>query len=431
VLKHKLVRGLGAGLAAIVASAGVSVLAATPALAAPIGSLSVSPANGTDITPNINFTSSAACPAEATNVYVSISGAGFPAGSNAVGNADIGIYSTTPAGGLVVPLGQTWGDLARSAGAPLPLSGTATLTLVCTDLFASANLGDFPAQVTFTPATGTSFSYAQMVAGPQATTTTLTASPANPSPTDTVTLTATVSPAAAAGSVQFRNGTSNLGAAVTVSGGTATFSGTFTEGSHSLSAVFTPSNPTAYQSSTGTRTLVVTVTPPNSVTQTITTSVPLTGALTISVANNQVNLPQLTLNPAGTLLSTSGNINNTTVTDTRNSNPGWNVTGQTTDFSGTPAGTINGHNLGWTPAVVSSSTGQTVTAGPAVPPAPGIAPGASPPDPGQGIKTSRTLASAAAGSGAGTAVLNANLALNAPTNTPPGTYSATLTLTAI
>ena len=244
-------------------------------------------------------------------------------------------------------------------------------------------------------------------------------------------LTATVSPSAAAGTVQFSDGGSNLGGPVTVSSGAATFSGTFALGTHSLAAAFTPSNPAQFGSSTGNFSLNVTTAPPNSVQQFITTTVPLTGALTISVTNNQVNLPPLQLNGAGTLLSTSGNINNTTVTDTRNSNPGWNVSGQVTDFSGTPSGTINGHNLGWTPTVVSTSAGQTVTAGAAVSPAPGIAPGATPADPSQGLKTARTMASAAAGVGVGTAVLNANLALNAPTNTPPGTYTATLTLTAI
>ena len=74
---------------------------------------------------------------------------------------------------------------------------------------------------------------------------------------------------------------------------------------------------------------------------------------------------------------------------------------------------------------------QTVTAGPVVQPAPGIAPGATLTDPAQGLKVARTMATATAGHGLGTAHLTANLALNAPTSTPAGTYTATLTLTAI
>jgi len=430
VLKNRLARGLGAGLAVLMTATGLAVVAAAPASAAPIGTMTVTPATGNDTTGNINFDTSGPCPAAATNVIINIAGAGFPANSNAVGNSDIAIYPTNPQGGLTIPLGQTWETLAQSQGATVPLNGTATLTTRCIDIFNSVSFGEFPMQILFTPTTGTHSNYAAVQTGPTATTTVLTAAPANPTPSTTVTLTATVAPSAAAGTVQFSDGGSNLGSPVPVNNGTATFSGTFALGTHNLSAAFTPTNPAQFGPSTGTRTITVSTAPPNSVQQNITTSVPLTGALTITVQNTQVNLPPMQL--SGTLLTTSGSINDTTVTDTRNSNPGWNVSGQVTDFAGNPAGTINGDNLGWTPTVVSFSPGQTVTAGAAVSPAPGIAPGAPPPDPSQGLKTTaRTMASAAAGSGVGTAVLNATVTLNAPTNTPPGTYTGTLTLTAI
>ena len=65
-----------------------------------------------------------------------------------------------------------------------------------------------------------------------------------------VTLTATITPATAVGTVQFKDGTTNLGNAVTVSNGTAsgTTSG-LAVGSRQLTAVFIPSNPAAFSSS--------------------------------------------------------------------------------------------------------------------------------------------------------------------------------------
>src|SRR5262249_22128161 len=83
-----------------------------------------------------------------------------------------------------------------------------------------------------------------------ATTTSLTSSP-NPSTLGAnVTLTATVTPAAAAGSVQFRDGVTSLGAPVAVSSGTASLSTTTLRlGSHSLTAQFTPTDPSSFTGS--------------------------------------------------------------------------------------------------------------------------------------------------------------------------------------
>lgn len=82
------------------------------------------------------------------------------------------------------------------------------------------------------------------------TTTQLTASPASPVTQGTpVTLTATITPTAAAGTVQFKDGTSDLGTPVDVSNGTASTSTMLAVGSHQLTAVFTPTNPATYGSS--------------------------------------------------------------------------------------------------------------------------------------------------------------------------------------
>jgi hypothetical protein len=149
----------------------------------------------------------------------------------------------------------------------------------------------------------------------------------------------------------------------------------------------------------------------------ITATVPDTGALAIRVSSGTVALgtPQLTAELDA--LVTTGTLPTVTVSDLRAANPGWSVSGQIGDFTGT-AGTVDGRYLGWTPKVVTTSTGQTVTAGSAV-------------AAGAGLKTAAPLATAGSGAGRGTAQLGADLELRLPTTVVPGDYSATLTLTAI
>jgi Bacterial Ig-like domain (group 3) len=62
---------------------------------------------------------------------------------------------------------------------------------------------------------------------------------------------ATVAPANVAGTVQFKDGTTNLGGPVPVIAGTALRPAVIlSRGPHSLSAVFTPTNPTKVKPST-------------------------------------------------------------------------------------------------------------------------------------------------------------------------------------
>ncbi|WP_306205940.1 hypothetical protein [Actinoplanes sp. RD1] len=149
----------------------------------------------------------------------------------------------------------------------------------------------------------------------------------------------------------------------------------------------------------------------------ITATMPDTGALALTVAANSVSLgtPQLT-SQLDALVAT-GQLPTVTVTDLRAANPGWSVSGQVGDFTGA-AGTVDGKQLGWTPAIVATSPGQTVTAGAKV-------------AAGTGLESAAPLATATAGGGRGTAQLGAGLELRLPTTTAPGDYAATLTLTAI
>lgn len=242
-----------------------------------------------------------------------------------------------------------------------------------------------------------------------------------------VTLEATLSPTAAAGSVQFLSGSTVLGTVPVVNGQASYSTSNLAVGTYSFTAAFVPTDATVYLPSTSAAVpFQVTAFTGSSSTETITTTV-LPGSLVISIPDQQVTLPSPVLNSSGSLFTTSGALQPITVTDNRAGNPGWTVSGLVSAFTdGTTQ--INAENLGWTPTAATGSPGQTITEGPVVPPANGVAPS----DNGTlGLAASQTLASAAAGAGLGTAHLGANLELNVPTTTTAGTYTATLTLTAI
>lgn len=107
------------------------------------------------------------------------------------------------------------------------------------------------------------------------------------------------------------------------------------------------------------------------------------------------------------------------VQDTRAGNPGWSITAQVSDFS---AGgeEVSSKYLGWTPEVLESEGGAV--AGAAV---------ASGFDSGEGLSVARTLAQASEGHERGSSLVGADLELKLPLETPRGTYTATITLTAL
>jgi len=114
-----------------------------------------------------------------------------------------------------------------------------------------------------------------------------------------------------------------------------------------------------------------------------------------------------------------GNLVPVRVQDTRAGDPAWSVTGQVSDFV---AGgqTVDGKYLGWTPGVLEN--GGDAIAGASV---------ASGFDEGEGLKQARTLARADEGHARGASVVGAELDLKLPLDTPRGTYTATITLTAL
>ena len=128
---------------------------------------------------------------------------------------------------------------------------------VATYATSSLPVGVLTLNAVFTPTTGNGFSgssgSAPFTVTAIATTTTLTVAPVSPQPVGTSeTLTATVSPTAT-GTVQFQNGTTDLGAPVAVSAGVATYTtAALPVGSLTLNAVFAPTAGTGYAGSTGT-----------------------------------------------------------------------------------------------------------------------------------------------------------------------------------
>ena len=347
--------------------------------------------------------------------------------------------AVAPVGGTGTPTGTVqFMNNGANLGSPVALSGgTAAMTTSTLAVGAHVITAIYSGDTAF--ATSTSAPQTVTVTTLPGTNTTLSVNPGGLVDRGTpVTLTASVAPATGTGTptgtVQFKDGAANLGSPVALTGGTATLTvngpgAELSPGTHALTAVY--SGDASFAGSSSPAMGLVVRGGAATASETITVTVPA-GALTLTVDNTSVTLPDMQLNAANTLFTTSGSLNPATVTDTRAGNPGWNVSGQVTDFSQSAgSGVINGYNLGWTPTVIDSAAGQTVTPGGVVQPAPGIAPGATPSDPAQGLKTSRTLATAASGASLGTAHVSAGLALNAPTSTPAGTYSATLTLTAI
>jgi hypothetical protein len=149
----------------------------------------------------------------------------------------------------------------------------------------------------------------------------------------------------------------------------------------------------------------------------VTVAIPPSGALTVSVAPGTAALTQ-----SGS--TATGNLPDVTVSDTRNTYPGWSVSAQVSAFtgSGTAAGsTISGDQLGWVPVAAGPLVGGA-TLGPAV--APGTSPG------GLG-DTSAVLAEASPGFGFGTNTLGADLTLDIPAAALAGPYTASLTITYI
>ncbi len=132
---------------------------------------------------------------------------------------------------------------------------------------------------------------------------------------------------------------------------------------------------------------------------------------------------------AGQYFEASGRINQVTLVDTRDSDTLWTVNGTMSPFSNGTGSTFSGNYLGWSPQVTSVSgmtfDGYTQVATPGASVAPTGTAGTA------GLGTAKVLASAAAGHGLGIATLDSRLKLLIPLTAKNGTYTGTLTFTAV
>lgn len=135
------------------------------------------------------------------------------------------------------------------------------------------------------------------------------------------------------------------------------------------------------------------------------------GQLTMTQAGDTVALSPVEEGAGG---SSTGSLQQVTVTDARNGATGWSLTGKVTDFTGS-AGTIGADKLGWTPSC-DTAAGSASTCVPGTQGTVGTA--------------GATLASApdAAQTG-GEFTVGAGLALDVPATAAAGDYAAVLTLT--
>jgi len=138
-----------------------------------------------------------------------------------------------------------------------------------------------------------------------------------------------------------------------------------------------------------------------------------TGGVTLTPASPQVTPDE----------TASGTLPTVTITDTRNTTPGWSVSGQESTFTGPGTNTIPGTSLGWTPAFMGSAAGGALIGGAVAPT------GADAGSTGPGLGTAAVLAHAAVGTGIGTNTVNAALLLDIPATAPPGAYTGSLSIT--
>ncbi len=404
--------GLAGGLA------GGMLLAAAPAHAA-LGTetgLVLTPSSGaTSTTPT--WSTTVGCPsaesASAVVEFVYTNGTSY-ASASAVVNASSTLNLAAPFSGG--SLAATMANIESLGG--FASGGTQELFVQCASAAGGTGtvLNEMNVFVTYT---GTN--YATESSPPAtSTTTTLTTSNASPTTCTAVTLTATEVAADStnpAGNVQFLAGGTAIGGVVAVnSSGVATLSYTFTTtGTVSVTAMFTPTSSSYASSTSNTVTETVTAgTGCNTGTEPISVTIPTSGTFTLTVPTTTV-----TLTVSGS--TATGSLNPITVSDTRNNYPGWSVTGQEANFTGSGSALgdfISGNQLGWVPSETALATGATL--GPTVAPA----------APGLGT-TAAVLASAAPGGGVGTSTLSAALTLDIPATAVAGPYTGSMTITAV
>jgi len=411
----------GTAAAALVAGAATAAQADTPTqvqgalvLAIPSGSTSVA---------GLAWSTTIGCPSgfQGSAVLFSLDSSSSPVDSLSPTNTS-GLGAAGISGNIQFPMSAVAGDLTNNPfeialACYTSTTGTGPFELVQTTTVTISPDGSTYTSGAAAAAASTSVSLATVPAG-------VTSVNSGSS----VTFEATVSASDSthpAGSVQFAvNGSTSGIAPVSVAAGatTADFTTSFSVTSpttENVTAVFTPTNTTSYNTSPASNTVSVTVQPTGAITATnspiaVSVTVGATGTFAVTVE------PPASVALTGGPSTFTGTMPTVQVDDTRNSTPGWSVSGQESTFTSSGSATISASQLGWAPAAVTSPVSGVTVDGP-------VAPGTVP-----GLAAVTELAHAVAGGGFGAGQqFNAMLTLDVPGTTPPGTYTGQLSITAV
>jgi len=248
-LTPNLIRRLSAVVAACL-MASLLALGSGAAQAAEVGKLLITPSSGNQSTA-MTVNTLVPCPEGSATLRIDLVGAGIAENNGVMtSNTEISQVAANPNGGYTIPVGELFSAVFQNNSLKDP-TGTYTLSVLCFDSSGFVGQGEINGKVEFTPTAGDyNATWVQLPNG-ESTTTTLAATPADPVTQGTPsTLTATVVPSAAAGAVQFKSGSTNLGSPVAVAGGTAQYVGALPAGTNSLTANFIPSDSNTYTPST-------------------------------------------------------------------------------------------------------------------------------------------------------------------------------------
>jgi hypothetical protein len=418
-IRPKRLKQTAAALGAGALVAGGSVLGATQAhatLGTGLGQVSLTPGSGPATRTGIRYATTAACPSGFNgSAVLDLVDPRNPSLRNGVTHlAPVNNNVTTPFSGR---LNGTFG-LAEQVF-PDVVGATSEVTIVCYAR-ASAQGAAKAVQDTFVAISADGSTYRETNndrpppttnGARHAATMKLTASPNPATVGQFVTLTAHVTPSSATGSVQFSAGGTAAGSPVPVRNGWAAATTSFAvAGTEALSAVYIPTG--KFGGSIAHINLTVNSAPPNTGIIPLAVTVPSSGSFTLTV--DTMDTVTLTVNGDTAAAATTPIV----VSDTRNTFPGWSVSGQDTAGSGA---TISGNQLGWIPTTTSPLPQGVTLGGPVAPASPGLG------------NTPAVLALVHAGldDGYGTITLGAHLTLAIPTSQATGLYTSGLNITSV
>ncbi|MEZ0449009.1 Ig-like domain repeat protein [Cellulomonas sp. ICMP 17802] len=313
-----------------------------------------------------------------------------------------------------------------SLGTAVLSAGSAALTTsaipVGTNSVTAAYLGGSNAASTSGPVTVT---VTPTPARP--TTTVLSVSPLAGAPYQAVTLSTTVTAATGLpnGTVTFKDGAAVIGTALCTNGvvGDITVN-SLNAGAHSLTAVFVGTAP--YSDSTSAAVAATYTQQGASDDQTVVVTIPQ-GAITITTPYTPaapLNLGTAVLDPATSTYSSSAPFQDIVITDTRAGNLGFTASVVTGAFDNGAGSTFGGQYAGLTGLVATQVVGNALLAGDLVlTNNAAVVPG---------LATPKVFAAYPAGHSVGTAHLNGVFGIaGVPTSVQPGTYTSTVTFTAV